>query len=1181
MLREDPVPITMNKISYQLTQKIHECESHSTYTGTAHLPEGNKRQVLIKLLQPTLTQDPLIASHLSGFLDVVRGAVHNGLAPLWDFGRAGDYYFIIREYIPGIPLSNILNNASLKRPLISPALAVYITIEMLQTLQALHRFRVTGEHPIFLFHGGLSPENIIITRVGNVVLTDMGLDVIFWRNRKVVEKIIQHKHHYHPPEYKKGNRPMRRGDTYGLASLLYQMTTGAPLGDVLTAEEHTTPIPPASAYSPHVTEDFDQLMLACLHPDPEKRETKLDNLLEGLRAPALLKQAQFKERKAMEFLESLTQEERYQLDRNVGELLFDYPFQIESLLPERPELDPPYKRYRLPLHESTGPFHPSGKSGGNQSIIIQENDMRTFVGKDHPFTVANAPMPTPPSSEDLPSVDEHLFNTDSVNIPPSKNTALTDELEEDEVHAPEATQLVSRHDLIPTPTHEDTTTLAPAPTAPPEPETGRLTLEDLHEEPEDFDEVTAPGKLLEDIKPPAQQELPPLDDMINAPTVLRPSELLDLSDPNGPSFRQEESTSPQSISHDDIPSANTPQSSDSTNPHQTPLPPTQPPASEEPIETLSPLDEIESSAPHTFTPTMDTPPQAPANTSAPVTGRLTIEDIHNADNDPMEHTLDPKQHMAAPEAPPSPPPPPTPPAEGTNAQLPPQAQPNQDDEFERFGKFVLLNRVALGGMAEVFRAKSEGIDGFQRLIAIKRILPEYSQDHNFIEMFKDEARIAGSLLHPHIVQIHELGEIDGTYFISMEFIDGIDMARVIKLQRALNGTIPQELAVTICIAVCRALHYAHEAKDLNGNPLSMIHRDVTPHNVLLSRKGEIKLTDFGIAKASQNVSKTAVGELKGKLSYMSPEQSIGAKIDRRTDVFQVGILLFEMLTLQKMFEGTSDHTILTKIQTGQFPSLRKLAPGTPQELEDIVMKALASAPEDRYQTAEEMEKAFVRFRDQLRVPPERFEVAPFVAHILKQRDILMKQYQAARQQRQKHTFSIWDAQSSPQTNPGQSMADLSLLDELPDALPPKPPSKPLPWKIIGLTTTLLLLLGLGGIVGYMLLFSKQEPPKVLLSVSSNPIGAIVKLDGVVIGKTPIFEKELAFNLDQHVIQLSKPTYKTVTRSFRFQKQSGDVNIAVMLPRQKARASRQVLQPRKQAPPKTQPRKHPRPRARKK
>jgi serine/threonine protein kinase len=449
---------------------------------------------------------------------------------------------------------------------------------------------------------------------------------------------------------------------------------------------------------------------------------------------------------------------------------------------------------------------------------------------------------------------------------------------------------------------------------------------------------------------------------------------------------------------------------------------------------------------------------------------------------------------------------------------------------ERFGKFILLNRVALGGMAEVFRAKFEGPGGFQKLVAIKRILPEYMQDHNFLQMFMDEARIAGSLRHPTIVQIHELGEIEGVFFISMEFIDGIDLARVIKIRRALQVSIPHEIILDIGIAVCRALDYAHKECDPDGRPLRMIHRDVTPHNILISKKGECKLTDFGIAKAARNVAETAVGELKGKISYMSPEQAEGLQLDVRSDIFQVGIVMYEMLTLQKMFEGNSDQSILNKIQTAQFTPPRRLSPGIPKAIHQDVMKALATEPGKRYQSSPELQRALTQCKAQIRIK-EPTEIAEFAKDILVQRDELLAQHAAARRQNvQEHGFSrLEHHQPSAQSKPSHTA--------------PKASGQGTRWMIAILV--MLLIIGASG-TGY-LLWNKPKPvPTVGLSVFTIPAGADIYLDKKRIGETPLFEKRFPFDQKIHTVRIEKLGYKPYFRSFQYNAPDDTQGIRVVL-----------------------------------
>ncbi len=279
----------------------------------------------------------------------------------------------------------------------------------------------------------------------------------------------------------------------------------------------------------------------------------------------------------------------------------------------------------------------------------------------------------------------------------------------------------------------------------------------------------------------------------------------------------------------------------------------------------------------------------------------------------------------------------------------------------QFGKYLLLERVAVGGMAEVFVAKAFGVEGFERLLAIKKILPTMGEDSDFNTMFVDEARIAVQLAHANIVQVLELGKVDENLFIAMEYISGRDVRQLLERFRKRGQPMPLPQACTIVAKVCEALDYAHRKRDARGVPLGIVHRDVSPQNVLVSFEGDVKLIDFGIAKAESRLQRTQAGILKGKFSYMSPEQVRGQAIDHRSDVFAVGVLLWELLCGQKLFTGDSDFAVLEKVRTGTIPLPRTVNPQIPEALERVMMKALATEVRDRYQWASELHDALVRF----------------------------------------------------------------------------------------------------------------------------------------------------------------------------------------------------------------------------
>jgi serine/threonine protein kinase len=268
-----------------------------------------------------------------------------------------------------------------------------------------------------------------------------------------------------------------------------------------------------------------------------------------------------------------------------------------------------------------------------------------------------------------------------------------------------------------------------------------------------------------------------------------------------------------------------------------------------------------------------------------------------------------------------------------------------------FGKYYLLERINVGGMAEVFRAKAYGVEGFERLLAVKRILPNIAADEEFIEMFIDEAKIAVQLNHANIAQIFDLGKVEDAYFIALEYVHGKDLRAIFDRGRALTETMPVPQACFVVMKICEGLDYAHNKRDASGREMHLVHRDVSPQNVLCSYDGEVKLVDFGIAKAAGKASKTQAGILKGKFGYMSPEQVRGLPLDRRSDIFSVGIILYELLTNERLFLGETDFATLEKVRNVEILPPTTYNRRISDELEQIVMRALAKDVEDRYQNA--------------------------------------------------------------------------------------------------------------------------------------------------------------------------------------------------------------------------------------
>jgi serine/threonine protein kinase len=268
-----------------------------------------------------------------------------------------------------------------------------------------------------------------------------------------------------------------------------------------------------------------------------------------------------------------------------------------------------------------------------------------------------------------------------------------------------------------------------------------------------------------------------------------------------------------------------------------------------------------------------------------------------------------------------------------------------------FGKYYLLERINVGGMAEVFKAKVMGVEGFERIVALKRILPHIAEDEEFITMFIDEAKIAVQLQHANIAQIFDLGKVDDAYFIALEYVQGRDLRGLFDGLRRQGHTMPMPQVCYVIMQVCEGLDYAHNKRDAQGRALNLVHRDVSPQNVLIGFEGEVKLIDFGIAKAAGKASKTQAGILKGKFGYMSPEQVRGLPIDRRSDIFALGIILYEMLTGQRLFVGESDFSTLEKVRNVEIVPPSSFNAQISEPLERIVLKALAKDVEDRYQNA--------------------------------------------------------------------------------------------------------------------------------------------------------------------------------------------------------------------------------------
>jgi len=393
---------------------------------------------------------------------------------------------------------------------------------------------------------------------------------------------------------------------------------------------------------------------------------------------------------------------------------------------------------------------------------------------------------------------------------------------------------------------------------------------------------------------------------------------------------------------------------------------------------------------------------------------------------------------------------------------------------QKTNEYQLLSKIASGGMAEVWKARLVGEKGFEKIVAIKKILPHLSDNQEFITMFVDEAKVAANLTHPNIAQIYELGQMDNSFFIAMEYVSGHNLRTILSLCNELNLQLPVEIAVFLAMKLCSALFYAHTKKDYGNRELHIVHRDISPQNILLSNEGEVKLVDFGIAKASIKASHTVAGSLKGKLLYMSPEQAEGKAIDQRSDIFSLGNVLYECLTGRKLIAGDSELSILKNVREARFERPSAYNPRIPAKLEGIVLKALALSVNDRYGTAKEFEKDLKEFVQQAKYHTNESDVADYIRSLFLKDLHLLQQFEAKKVRTQTKPSVIM-----PDTGMIQAH-EQAILGQAP-VLPPRSRKRTLP-----------LLLSMAALVLASLAvwwFFLRQPPPVANSDAPPVLGA--------------------------------------------------------------------------------------------
>ncbi len=324
---------------------------------------------------------------------------------------------------------------------------------------------------------------------------------------------------------------------------------------------------------------------------------------------------------------------------------------------------------------------------------------------------------------------------------------------------------------------------------------------------------------------------------------------------------------------------------------------------------------------------------------------------------------------------PQPPPPPSP--------RPAFDEIRSGEVLEEFGNYYLLEKIAVGGMAELFKARQRGVHNFEKIVAIKRILPHLSDNDEFVRMFIDEAKLAAQLTHPNIVQIFDLGKASGFYYIAMEYVDGKDLRSLLRKVREFKLPFPEPVAAFVTMKVAGALDYAHRKKGMNDKELKLVHRDISPQNVLISGEGAVKLVDFGIAKAATKTTQTVAGALKGKLLYMSPEQALGQPLDSRSDIYSLGLVLFELLTGERCFQADSELGVLEKVRLGKAQNVRDVNPQVSREMASILERALQKNVDQRYPSARFLERDLKALLGRTGNEPVEHDVAEYVNTLLK------------------------------------------------------------------------------------------------------------------------------------------------------------------------------------------------------
>jgi len=472
--------------------------------------------------------------------------------------------------------------------------------------------------------------------------------------------------------------------------------------------------------------------------------------------------------------------------------------------------------------------------------------------------------------------------------------------------------------------------------------------------------------------------------------------------------------------------------------------------------------------------------------------------------------------------------------------------------LKTLGRYELLHAIARGGMGEIFLARARGAGGFEKTVIIKTMVEHLADEEEFVTRFLDEGHIVVQLVHGNIVPVFDMGEEDGTYFIAMEYVPGRDLREVLKRLDMTGDVMPVDLALHVTSEVAKGLDYAHRKTDSDGTNLGIVHRDISPSNILISSDGEVKIIDFGIARAAGRLGKTVSGRIQGKFCYMSPEQAAGGPLDARSDVFSAGVTLYEMITGFRPFEGTSDLESLELVRRCNFDAPSTLNPAIPEEVDAIVEKALALNPEERYATAEQLQVDILQYLYASASAPTSSEVGKFLTRLFPEgleRKELKKARGIGSGPRRQNLDQIMEdlldsptgtdpfstTSAAPLSNPSYTASRVVDSKSL-QRVEPRTGSQELASDGAGRANRIVAFLAILIVVGFATWFLMPKDGQ--LVVESDPIGARIQVNGAeVLGKTT--PATLTLNAGVHSLTLEKEGF--VGRTLRVEVVRGNTH----------------------------------------